>query len=273
MPLSKSSFLLGNVAGSIGVGLVVVACGGGGGSSIGIGAFLPLASPEANTGSSTSGPSSSSGSIKASNIILGGSAQVAATPGLGIIKVQANQLPENVKVQASNVTLVNGASDLQSADLQSALDKEIAINIPQALVGTWDVQNSRPNGCGHITGKISINADGTMTPISGSFSAVSMFVPTGEPGCKFGYQQHRFQLYGDGAAVVVTHSGYTDPMFPLSPDTTNTALVLKPTLNKITVTNNDMVSVLTRSAGTTPTSLKAQPAGPGATKQLVAFAR
>ena len=95
MPLSKTSFVLGNVVGTIGVGLVVVACGGGG--RVGIGAFPSPSASGPDTGSSSSSPSSSSGSIKASNIILGGSAQVAAIPGLGIIKVQANQLPENVK--------------------------------------------------------------------------------------------------------------------------------------------------------------------------------
>jgi hypothetical protein len=153
MPISnKVSFTLGNLFGACVVGLTVVACSGGSGPS----ALL-----------------SDAGTISASNIILNQGINDARA-GNGIIRVQANQLPSNVQVLASNVSLTTANNSLISTDLQTALDKELATNLASSLVGTWTISNVTSDSIysGSLaTGRVTFNADGSYAIASGGFAA------------------------------------------------------------------------------------------------------
>ncbi len=147
MKLNNYSFLLGNFFGAVVVGVIVVACG-------------------------TDGPDNP-GTISASKVILNGRTQ-SATLRDGIIRVQANQLPSNVQVLASNVSIVNTRNDLQSTDLQSALDTEIAVDLGKTIIGVWDIQNVTSDATyqgAWSTGRVEFKSDGTYSISSGGFGA------------------------------------------------------------------------------------------------------
>jgi len=153
MPISnKVSFTLGNLFGACVVGVTVVACSGGGGSSTLLG---------------------DAGTISASNIILNQGINEAKV-GNGIIRVQANQLPSNIQVLASNVSLTTTNNSLISTDLQTALDKELATDLASSLVGTWAITNVTTDGVysGALTsGRVTFNVDGGYTIADGGFAA------------------------------------------------------------------------------------------------------
>jgi hypothetical protein len=153
MNINKWSFTAGNIFGATVVGLVVVACGGGGGS----GAIVQ----------------NDFGTISASNIILNNS-EAGAFADDGFIRVQANQLPSNVKVLASNVSLARNENSLKSEDLQTALDKEIAVDLVKSIVGVWTVENitSDATYAGALsTGRVEFFDDGTYVISEGGFGA------------------------------------------------------------------------------------------------------
>lgn len=153
MNISKLSFTAGNIFGAAVVGLVVVACGGGGGG----GAIVQ----------------SDFGTISASNIILNNS-EAGAFADDGFIRVQANQLPSNVKVMASNVSLARNENSLKSEDLQTALDTEIAVDLAKSIVGVWTIKNitSDATYSGSLsTGKVEFFADGAYVITEGGFGA------------------------------------------------------------------------------------------------------
>jgi hypothetical protein len=150
--LNKYSFAAGNLFGAVVVGVVVVACGGGSGGSAGVTDY---------------------GTISASNVILGGGVQSAGVRD-GIIRVQANQLPSNVQVLASNVSLVKASNNLKSTDLQTALDKEIAVDVGKTIVGVWDIQNVTSDSTyqgAWATGRVEFKSDGSYSISSGGFGA------------------------------------------------------------------------------------------------------
>lgn len=187
MKFNKLSFALGNVIGAAVVGVAIVACGGGG-SGGGAGFGSVATAPAADTGSvGSSGsagaggvPSSAPNVLKASNVLLRQvSAKTASAGKEGFIHVQASQLPDNVQVLASNVTLTTSSNELTSTDLQSALDREIAVDLSKAIVGIWNVQNltSDPTYRGDFAmGKVEFKADGSYIIISGGFAAAGKVV-------------------------------------------------------------------------------------------------
>ncbi|MGK6309789.1 hypothetical protein [Variovorax sp. DT-64] len=261
----KLVFALGNVAGAVVVGLVVVACGGGGGNGgSGSAGFMPPTGGSSNPGTEAG---SSPGTIKASNVILRSGLRVAGSVGKpDVIRVQVNELPDNVQVIASNVVLTTASNGLSSTDLQSALDKEIAVNVSKSIVGTWDVENyPATSWCHGSSGRVQLNADGTATMISGGFFALGSFSPDGNanPSCRYTYQSHTYRIIADGAAVAVEHSKYSDPQFPNAEATQTVALILRPTVDSMTFTSGNVVSTLKR-VGPTPT-VSAPPAAPKGT--------
>lgn len=160
MKLNNYSFVAGNLFGAVIVGVTIVACGGGGGGG-GLGVV----------GSSAGG--TDYGTISASNVILNGGLQSAGLRD-GIIRVQANQLPSNVQVLASNVSVVKTSNNLKSNDLQTALDKEIALDVGKAIVGVWNIQNVTSDSTyqgAWATGRVEFKSDGTYSITSGGFGA------------------------------------------------------------------------------------------------------
>jgi hypothetical protein len=114
-------------------------------------------------------------------------------------------LPDNVKVLASNVTIINSSNELTSSDLQTALDKEIAVNVTKAIVGVWDVHNYSgvTAGCGvNPTGRVEFRSDGTYAMLAGSLSAGREYADGTEgslpPYRCMGHQEQRYQLVHGG---------------------------------------------------------------------------
>lgn len=242
--------------------LVLTACGGGGGGNPDSGKVASAAPAAESNPSGSTGP----GVIKASNIVLRTDASAAKG---GMIQVQANQLPDNVQVLASNVSIVNGSNGLSASNLQSALDQELAVNLPKTIVGIWDIVNLPGNGicAGQSAGRVQINADGTFTMISGAFAAAASFAD-GE-SC-YQYKNFNFEVAGESSAIVFTRSKPTDPMYPNGPSTTALSIVVKATTNAITLYNGGSLSTLKRVRGTQPVSAKPEPAQ--TQKSLVALA-
>jgi hypothetical protein len=163
MKSNGTSFALGNLFGSVVVGAIAVACS-----------------------NSDSPPASANvGTIAASNVLL---ANGAATTSLrdGIIRVQASQLPPNVQVLASQVTLVTTGNDLSSGDLQTALDKELAVDLSRTLVGAWNVENITDDQAytgATSTGRVAFAGDGTYSVTSGGFAAAGRVAPGTDSPC------------------------------------------------------------------------------------------
>ncbi|MDM0103645.1 hypothetical protein QTH97_01780 [Variovorax sp. J22R24] len=252
------------------VSMLLVGCGGGGGSG-----------EQAVAGGSSSGTASgnSNGTVKASNIVLKSGTQVAAGKD-GFIRVQASQLPDNVKVLASNVSLENASNGLSASNLQDALDKEIAVNLSKTLVGVWDIVNlpgntsdgSASGTCAmQPTGKVQINADGTFSVLNGAFLAAGTSAP--DDGTCYNFVENKFEVVADGAAVMFTYAKSTNRLYPLGPGKTAMPLVVKSRENYITLSNGGQLSILKRSGTTQPVSAPAasQPVGSG--RSLVAMAQ
>jgi hypothetical protein len=88
--------------------------------------------------------------------------------------VQANQLPSNIQVMASNVSIVKTKNSLKSTDLQSALDEEISVDMSKTIVGVWDVQNITSDSTYQgqwSTGKVEFKSDGSYIISNGGFGA------------------------------------------------------------------------------------------------------
>ena len=79
------------------------------------------------------------------------------------------------KVLARDVVVDNAANVLESADLQAALDDEMAIDLSELLPGTtWDVVNEgEDQSYGGTTGQVSF-AESTMSVDSGSLGAAGL---------------------------------------------------------------------------------------------------
>jgi hypothetical protein len=170
MKQTKIISALRNVFGTVILGSMVSACGGGdGGPSV----TEVVSEPQMVV--------PNYGKLSAANIIL-----ARGIPGKnGMIKIQASDLPSNVQVLASQVTVVNDSNGLQSADLQTALDTELAVDIVTNIVGVWNVKNytaySVFNHPETVVGQVEFKADGTYTVLSGGF-AVAGKVAEGTPG-------------------------------------------------------------------------------------------
>jgi len=189
--LNKYSFVAGNLFGAVVVGLIIVACGGGGGG----------------------GGATDYGIISADNIILNNGTQTSGVKD-GIIRVQANQLPSNVKVLAQNVSLVNTQNSLKSNDLQTALDKEISVDVGKTLIGIWDIQNVTGDTTYQgkfATGRVEFKSDGSYKIISGGFGAAGKVA--GDPAAIRGIgdcyipTSQNFTLVGDGAIYFTANAG------------------------------------------------------------------
>ena len=240
--------------------LGLVGCGGGGGSGSGSGG---TGSQIAEGGSPNAANSSTPGPIPASRIVLKSGAVVAAGKD-GFIRVQASQLPDNVKVLASNVSIVNSSNDLSSSDLQTALDKEIAVNVSKSIVGVWEVQNfpGVSTGCGvNPTGRVEFREDGSFAMLAGSLSAAreaadgAEYVGPPPPSgnrCQ-GSSNQRYQLIHGGI-----YFQRTLPAGVFMP--ANTAgMISAKTPDAITIFGADSISHLTRVGSSPATKQSVQP--------------
>jgi hypothetical protein len=170
MCINKLSFAIGNIFGAVAVTTLLTACGSNTSmvedvvSSIESVITTPNTErPTANYG--TERPTANYGSIPASRIILG------KKSSNGIIKIQASDLPDNVQVLASQVVVDNASNTLQSTNLQTALDTELAVDISTNIVGVWDIKNY--GGEAHwasLDGRIEFKSDGTYQLISGGLA-------------------------------------------------------------------------------------------------------
>ena len=229
MNLNKTSFVLGNAFGAVAVGAFVIACGGSG---------------DSNT---TTGGGGSAAMLKASDIIVrSGTALTSLKEGM--IRVQEG------KVLASNVALITTSNDLESRDLQSALDNEMAVDIPSTVVGVWDIENYLVSYQGCVTfptGRVQINADGTYEILTGTFGAASDEAqgtfPDGTPiggGANFqcnANSDRKYKIIGKGAYFTSTgnNSGSTYPVSsPIS--------ITEATVNSMTMYGSRGMSRLTR---------------------------
>lgn len=179
MKQTKIISALRNVFGTVIMGSMVGACGGGD-----VGPSFTEVVSEPRVAPQVVAPQMvlpNYGKLSAANIILS-----KGIPGKnGMIKIQASDLPSNVQVLASQVTVVNDSNGLQSADLQTALDTELAVDIVTNIVGVWNVKNytaySVFNHAETVVGQVEFKADGTYTVLSGGF-AVAGKVAEGMPG-------------------------------------------------------------------------------------------
>jgi len=238
MNLNKTSFVLGNALGAALVGIVVVACGGDDNSG---------SSSDSGGGGGGSG-GGGSGILKASNVIVRPGVAVASFKD-GIVRVQANQLPDNVRVLAANVALETTANDLTATDLQTALDKEMAVDIRRTIVGLWDVENytARPGGCiTYPTGRVEIRLDGTYDVITGTFDAAQDEAegtpPSGGvPGPCKAHHTRTYKVVGKGV--------YFTSIAPLSSGDTfvpSPASITEATVNTMTLQSTSGLTRLTR---------------------------
>jgi hypothetical protein len=178
MKQTKASPTLQSTLGAVALASMLGACGGGGGdSSLGLAdSVVAVQVPQVPQ---TAAPDY--GKLTAANIILAKN----VSGKNGIVKIQASDLPSNVQVMASQVTVVNQNNSLRSVDLQTALDEELAVDIATNIVGVWDVKNytaySVFNYPETAVGQVEFRADGTYTVISGGF-AVAGKVAVGTPG-------------------------------------------------------------------------------------------
>lgn len=187
MPASKLTFLAGNLFGATVVGLVVVACGGNGG---GLSNQTDL------------------GTIAASRILLKPGTPVSGAEA-STIRVQANQLPGNVQVAASQVSVIQANNNLQSSDLQSALDKEIAVDNGKSLIGTWDIENTTDDPIYQGTaskGKVTFNSDGSYTLSSGGLAVAGKVVAGTNTFCAIPTKQ-TYSLVGNNAIYFQADQG------------------------------------------------------------------
>jgi hypothetical protein len=117
------------------------------------------------------------GSIAASQIIL---SKQAATANAAVVGIQARQLPENVEVLASQVVVDTSANNLQSSNLQAALNTEIAVDLNKNILGEWDVRNfgGSPVFTGSLeSGKVDFRSDGTFIVTAGGVAIASACAP------------------------------------------------------------------------------------------------
>jgi len=141
--------------------------------------------------------------VTADNVLFSAS----SASKLGIIqKVHAAELDSNVQVLASNVLLTAGASRLSSANLQAALDEEIAVNLASNLVGTWTIENksieSLVNGkTGTLTFTSTGATTGTFTISSRGVFAAAGMVPTNADAC-LATGTPTYELLGDSVLYV-----------------------------------------------------------------------
>jgi hypothetical protein len=179
MKQTKASPTLQSRLGAAVLASMLGACGGGGGGDSSLGLADSVNAPQVPQVPQTVAPDY--GKLTAANIIL-----AKGVPGKsGIVKIQASDLPSNVQVMASQVSVVNQNNSLRSVDLQTALDEELAVDIATNIVGVWDVKNytaySIFNYPETAVGQVEFKADGTYTVISGGF-AVAGKVAIGTPG-------------------------------------------------------------------------------------------
>lgn len=262
MKLNKLSFAVGNLFGAVAVGVLVTACGGGPSSSSSATAIQTVVEqPQAPQ---------NYGTIQAKNIILAKGQNTQDR----VIKIQANQLPSDVQVLASQVTVVNTTNTLQSTNLQAALDTELAVDFSTNIVGVWDVQNlSSEAKFKGTTGRVEFKTDGTYEVISGVF-AVAGVVADGTTGYvtqpPYGYPEIIAGLHScinTGARTYQTIDGVIE----VAAGNAGTYVsILKNTTNSITIMgvsgagcgSRPSVSRLTRvatPAGAAPASLKSVP--------------
>lgn len=253
MKINKLSFAVGNIFGAVVVSAMVVACGSG-----------PSGSIVADTTNGNASGSTNYGTILASKIKL---VRQAIMPGNNIIRVQANQLPDNVEVLASQVVLDTSTNSLQSTNLQTALDTEIAVDVSTNIVGVWDIQNFSSDGRfqgATETGRVEFKSDGTYTVISGGF-AVAGVVADGTTGFAtqtFGSAEIQAGLTPCIALGARTFRVIDGVVQVMTGTATSNAVVLKNTSSAITLmgsgagcgNNAQSITRMTRQVTATPTS-------------------
>jgi len=119
--------------------------------------------------------------VRAENIIISAGVSVSE---LGFNKAHAvATLDETKKVLARNVLISVAVNKLTNEDLQSVLDKEIAVDLATNLIGTWTIINKSLNS--NVDGKagsVTFSANGTFVVNSGVFGAAGI-ADTGAGAC------------------------------------------------------------------------------------------
>jgi hypothetical protein len=95
---------------------------------------------------------------------------------------QEGSLDNNLQVLAENVILDTGSNSLESANLQDALDNEMAIDIPSALSGkTWLVENrSALLDLDNYQGQVTFTSSSEFTMDSGKLAFPGMWAKSAD---------------------------------------------------------------------------------------------
>lgn len=162
MKQNKLSLAVSNTFGAVALGIIVAGCG-------------------SNNSQTFDLPDTSQfnfGSISAKNIIVDRDANKSP-----IIKIQANQLPPDVQVLASQVTVETEGNTLSATDLQTAINTELAVDLTKNIIGVWEIKNYSVNKFfrGPVgRGKVEFKADGTFEVTEGGL-AVAGIVAANDP--------------------------------------------------------------------------------------------
>lgn len=258
MNFSKLSFVSGNFFGASIVGLVIVACGGGGSGGSTGGIPIDSTSP-LNT-------------INANQILINNGTTVAAGKD-GIIRIQANQLPSNVTVSASNVNLNTSQNNLSATNLQSALDSQLTANIALILPGTWKITNygGSPGGSAAMgSGSISIDGNLNVTSFGSPFAAIGACSKSNVVTQDSILKPTSFSRLSDGLLLANTILTYTNTTTNISTSAKYqyVAQIASINTNQIVIVGASggvcdgigytVASVLTRVGASTPTSYNSE---------------
>lgn len=140
---------------------------------------------------------------------------------------QSDNIDTETKLLAENVIFENTqSSQIESDNVQDALE-EISLNLPDVMVGTWDIQNYNQEINHESTGKVVIYDDGTFDLIEGSFAAIGMGSGTAEDEmgglCNHTEENQTYHIY-IAELISFTHFNPGTPLWPVENPIENSAI-------------------------------------------------
>ncbi|HLL54126.1 MAG TPA: hypothetical protein VK447_11290 [Myxococcaceae bacterium] len=112
------------------------------------------------------------------------------------------------QVRAEDVVLSNGGNNLQSSNLQQALDSEMRVNLAELLPGTtWNVTNkSSDETYRNTTGRISFTSTGSVMRLEAGRFAVAGQVHTSEGAFCNPHTDMSYEVLADSVLFVSSES-------------------------------------------------------------------
>jgi hypothetical protein len=133
---------------------------------------------------------------------------------------QSDDIDTETQILAENVVFENSyISQIESDNVQDALE-EISLNLPDVMIGTWNIQNYNQSEAHESTGKVVIYGDGTFDLIEGSFAAIGMGSGTAEDGgmCNHTEENQTYDIYASDLILFSHYNPGTPGSINYSPD-------------------------------------------------------